>query len=81
MATVAVAPNPNAIEHRATRDGSTSGRRSRAGTSASVVTDIDAKLEGGPVPRGYHAEVLGEYKERQSAQRRLLASPVSWLPC
>jgi Cu/Ag efflux pump CusA len=37
-----------------------------------VVADIDARLATIDFPLGYHAEVLGEYAERQQAQTRLL---------
>ena len=36
--------------------------------------ELTEKLEDVKFERGYHAEVLGEYQERQAAQRRLLAS-------
>jgi Cu/Ag efflux pump CusA len=38
----------------------------------SVVSDIEDRLEKVTFPLGYHAVVLGEFKERQDAQRRLL---------
>jgi CzcA family heavy metal efflux pump len=39
---------------------------------ASVAKDINNALKGIEFPLGYHAEVLGEYAERQAAQTRLL---------
>ena len=42
----------------------------------SVVSDIQAKLAAVQLDRGYHAELLGEYQERQAAQSRLLESAV-----
>jgi CzcA family heavy metal efflux pump len=74
VATVAVRPNPNAIE----REGDS--RRLDVGASVegrdlgSVVKELNGKLKGVSFDRGYHAEVLGEYKERQAAQSRLLTS-------
>jgi len=39
----------------------------------SVARDIESRLSSSVTfPRGYHAEVLGEYQERQAAQQRLL---------
>jgi CzcA family heavy metal efflux pump len=76
VATVAVAPNPNSIDRE---DGS---RRLDVGTNlegrdlASVATELDARLAAVHLPRGYHAEVLGEYQERQDAQSRLLTTAV-----
>jgi CzcA family heavy metal efflux pump len=37
-----------------------------------VAADIEEGLEEMTLPTGYHAEVSGEYKERQEADRRLL---------
>ncbi|MDQ1531932.1 MAG: hypothetical protein QOE37_2037, partial [Microbacteriaceae bacterium] len=74
VATVAVRPNPNSIDRE---DGS---RRLDVGTNVSgrdlgsVVTDLQDKLDEMDFPRGYHAEVLGEYQERQQAQTRLLVT-------
>jgi Cu/Ag efflux pump CusA len=38
----------------------------------SVVNDVNQRLQGIKFPLEYHAEVLGEYQERQAAQGRLL---------
>ncbi len=43
----------------------------------SVARDVEAKLKQIDFPLGYHAEVLGEYAERQSAQNRLLAFTIA----
>jgi Cu/Ag efflux pump CusA len=37
----------------------------------SVVSEFEDRLERVEFPLGYHAELLGEYTERQAAQRRL----------
>jgi Cu/Ag efflux pump CusA len=72
VASVAIRPNPNSIERE---DGS---RRLDVGTNVqgrdlgSVVTDLQAQLDAVDFPRGYHAEILGEYQERQDAQSRLM---------
>ena len=72
VADVAVAPTPNAID----REGSsrlidvslnTAGRDLGA-----VVADVQDRLAGISFPLEYHAQLLGEYVERQSAQSRLL---------
>jgi CzcA family heavy metal efflux pump len=38
----------------------------------SVAREVEHRLQQVSFPRGYHAEVHGEYQERQAAQRRLL---------
>jgi CzcA family heavy metal efflux pump len=76
VATIAVRPTANSIERE---DGS---RRLDVGTNvegrdlASVAQELDERLAEVAFPRGYHAEVLGEYEERQQAQSRLLATSV-----
>lgn len=39
-----------------------------------MVQDLNEKLRDVQFDRGYHAEVLGEFQERQSAQNQLLAT-------
>ena len=76
VATITLRPTPNSIERE---DGS---RRLDVGTNvegrdlASVATELDERLAEVEFPRGYHAEVLGEYEERQEAQSRLLTTAV-----
>jgi CzcA family heavy metal efflux pump len=43
---------------------------------ASVVRDIRSKVGGVEFPEGYHYEMLGEYQERQTAQRSLSLTAV-----
>ncbi|TAH48449.1 MAG: efflux RND transporter permease subunit [Chloroflexota bacterium] len=42
----------------------------------SVAQDVEAALKQVEFPLGYHAEVLGEYKERQTAQRNLFTAGI-----
>ena len=72
VARIQVTKAPNSIP----RDGLT--RRIDVGANVSgrdigsVVGDIKNRLEGLKLPLGYEVEVLGEYKERQEADKRLL---------
>jgi CzcA family heavy metal efflux pump len=43
----------------------------------SVMSDVQGRLDQVQFPTGYHAEVLGEYAERQAAQLRLLIFAVA----
>jgi Cu/Ag efflux pump CusA len=76
VAVISLRPTPNSIERE---DGS---RRLDVGTNvegrdlASVAVELDDQLAEIDFPRGYHAEVLGEYEERQDAQSRLLTTSV-----
>jgi Cu/Ag efflux pump CusA len=72
IAKIKIAPLPNVIHHEGTSRviDVLVGVEGRA--LGSVVSDIEDRLENITFPLGYHAVVLGEYKERQDAQRRLL---------
>jgi Cu/Ag efflux pump CusA len=72
VASVAVEPTPNAIERegdsrRIDIEASVEGR-----DLGSVVHDVEEAVQGVAFPLGFHAELLGEYAERQTAQGRLL---------
>ena len=73
VATVRLAPTPNAIE----RDNQS--RRIDVGANvgddrelSAVIADIEKRMEGFEYPLGYHAEVLGEGAELDAAENRLL---------
>jgi CzcA family heavy metal efflux pump len=72
VADVRIAPTPNVIERenisrRLDVSANVSGR-----DLGSVTHDVNERLETVRFRRGYHAEVLGEFAERQAAQRTLL---------
>jgi Cu/Ag efflux pump CusA len=72
VASVLVRPTPNAIERegdsrRIDVEASIEGR-----DLGSVVGDVEKAVQGVDFPLGFHAEFLGEYAERQTAQGRLL---------
>jgi CzcA family heavy metal efflux pump len=72
VADVAMVATPNAIQHE---DGSRRidvGANVRDADLGAVVDQLNDGLENVDFPLGYHAEVLGEYAERQAAQQRLL---------
>ena len=72
VADLKVRPTPNVVHHENTSRSidvlvSVEGRALGA-----VVDDVESRLETVSFPLGYHAELLGEYKERQEAQKRML---------
>ena len=72
VADVRIAPTPNVIERenisrRLDVSANVSGR-----DLGSVTHDVNERLEEVRFPLGYRAEVLGEFAERQAAQRTLL---------
>jgi CzcA family heavy metal efflux pump len=76
VADVSIRPTPNVIERwDLTRtidvEANVSGR-----DLASVAEDVGEALETVVFPLGTSAEVLGEYKERQDAQKRLLVAGI-----
>lgn len=77
VATVSVEPNPNAIERQGDSRRLDVGAGVEGRDLGSVVGELNARLAAVGFPRGYHAEVLGEYEERQTAQSRLLTSAVA----
>ncbi len=74
VATVALQPNPNAIDRQGDSRYLDVGAGVAGRDLGAVVSDINRKLAEVHLNRGYHVEVLGEYKERQAAQSRLLQS-------
>ncbi len=74
VATVALVPNPNAIERQGDSRRLDVGANVEGRDLGSVVAELKTQLAAVSFPQGYHAEVLGEWQERQSAQGRLLAT-------
>jgi Cu/Ag efflux pump CusA len=76
VATVALQPNPNAIDRQGDSRYLDVGAAVEGRDLGSVVNEIRQKLGSVQLARGYHVELLGEYSERQAAQSRLLESAI-----
>jgi CzcA family heavy metal efflux pump len=76
VASVALRPNPNAIDRQGDSRYLDVGANVAGRDLGSVVSDISQKLASVRLDRGYHVELLGEYKERQTAQGHLLQSAI-----
>jgi CzcA family heavy metal efflux pump len=77
VAKVSIQPNPNSIEREGdSRRLDVSAEVGEGRDLGSVAKELNEKLQTVQFPRGYHAEVLGEFQERQAAQRQLLATAV-----
>jgi CzcA family heavy metal efflux pump len=76
VADVSLQPNPNSIERQGDSRYLDVGAAVSGRDLGSVVSDIKQKLATLRLNRGYHVELLGEYKERQAAQNRLLESSI-----
>ena len=76
VARVSVKPTPNVVERDNNSRRIDVGANVRGHDLGSVAREVERRLEDIRFPRGYDAEVLGEYQERQAAQRRLLVFAV-----
>jgi CzcA family heavy metal efflux pump len=71
VADVRLGPTPNAIEREAQSRRIDVGANVKGRDLASVVDDVEDRLEQVSFAREYHAEVLGESTELNAAQHRL----------
>ncbi|WP_196279443.1 efflux RND transporter permease subunit [Catellatospora vulcania] len=76
VADVRIAATPNQIEHDGTLRKIDVTANVQGRDLGSVVGELDEKMAGIEFPRGYYAQTLGEYAERQAADRRLLVYAV-----
>ncbi|HEY6932604.1 MAG TPA: efflux RND transporter permease subunit [Marmoricola sp.] len=76
VADARVRPIPNVIERQGGSRRIDVGANVAGRDLGSVVADVKERLEKVSYPRGYHAELLGEWSERQAAQHRLLSSAI-----
>jgi CzcA family heavy metal efflux pump len=74
VAKVRVRPIPNVIERQGDSRRIDVVANVEGRDLGSVARDVERGLAAVPFPRGYHAELLGEFKERQAAQSRLFSS-------
>ncbi|WP_077487887.1 efflux RND transporter permease subunit [Sinomonas mesophila] len=72
VASVQVKPTPNVIERTGGSRRIDVSANVKEGDLAAVVDKLNAGLATIQFPTGVHAEVLGEYAERQAASQRLL---------
>ena len=77
VADVRIAPTPNVIEREGFSRRIDVAANVRGRDLGSVSVDVAERLAKVELPLGYHAEMLGEYQERQGAQRRLLVASLA----
>jgi Cu/Ag efflux pump CusA len=73
VAQVRVVPSPNIIKREAASRRIDVGANVKGRDLGAVVADVEKQLQTVSYPLEYHAELLGEYAERQAAQNRMLA--------
>jgi len=71
VANVRVAPTPNVIEHEGIARKQDVGGNVKGRDLAAVAKDVQARLATVQFPLGYYAEMLGEYQERQAAEKNV----------
>jgi CzcA family heavy metal efflux pump len=72
LAAVNIVPVPNVIHHESqSRSLDVGANLDGSRDLGSVMSEFNAQLKQVDFPLAYHAETLGEYAERQAAQRRL----------
>jgi Cu/Ag efflux pump CusA len=72
VADIRIAPVPNVIEREGQSRKIDVSANVRGRDLGSVAKDVETALAGVAFPLEYHAEVIGEFAERQAAQRNLL---------
>jgi CzcA family heavy metal efflux pump len=72
VADIRIAPVPNVIEREGQSRKIDVSANVRGRDLGSVVADVESALAGVSFPLEYHAEVIGEFAERQAASRNLL---------
>jgi CzcA family heavy metal efflux pump len=72
VADIRIAPVPNVIEREGQSRKIDVSANVRGRDLGSVAKDVETALQGVTFPLEYHAEVIGEFAERQAAQRNLL---------
>lgn len=72
VADVRIAPSPNVIEREGQSRKIDVSANVRGRDLGSVADDVEERLESVQFPLEYHAELLGEYAERQAASRGIL---------
>jgi CzcA family heavy metal efflux pump len=76
IAAIKVVPNPNIVTRELGSRYINVSANVKGRDLGAVVADIKQGLKKVTYPRGEHSELLGEYKERQSAQSSLLTTAI-----
>ncbi|MCB9265590.1 MAG: efflux RND transporter permease subunit [Lewinellaceae bacterium] len=71
VADIEIVPTPNIIKRENLTRRLDVAANVRGRDLGSIIADVESALAGVEFPLEYHPEVLGEYAERQAAQRRM----------
>ncbi|MEW6030928.1 MAG: efflux RND transporter permease subunit [Chloroflexota bacterium] len=76
VASITIVPSPNVIEREGQSRKIDVSANVEGRDLGSVARDVEAALQTVDFPLGYHAEVRGEYAERQVAEQQLLLAGI-----
>ncbi len=76
VADVRIVPAPNVVEHDGQSRKIDVSFNVRGRDLGSVANDVEATLQNYPFPLEHHAELIGEYAERQAANQRLFLAGI-----
>ena len=76
VADIRISPVPNVIEREGQSRKIDVSANVRGRDLGSVARDVEKALQGVEFPLEFHAEVIGEFAEREAAQRQLLLSGI-----
>ncbi len=76
VADVRIVPAPNVVEREGQSRKTDVSANVRGRDLGAVAADVERALKGVDFPIGYHAEVLGEFAERQAAQQNILLAGI-----
>jgi Cu/Ag efflux pump CusA len=76
VASVTIVPSPNVIEREGQSRKIDVSANVEGRDLGSVARDVEAALQTVDFPLGYHAEVRGEYAERQAAEQQLFLAGI-----
>ena len=76
VAKVNIVPAPNVIEREGQSRKIDVSANVRGRDLGSVAGDVEIAIESVSFPLGYHAELVGEYAEREAASRNLVAASI-----
>ena len=79
VADVAIKPTPNVIHREAASRSIDIGADVKGRDLGSVAKDVESAVKKVDFPLQYHAEMLGEFKERQATQSRLIGFSIAAL--
>lgn len=77
VADITIKPTPNVIHREDVSRSIDVGANVRERALGAVAQEVESKVASMQFPLGYHAEVMGEYEEREDANERLMTYAIA----